>query len=89
MAPPSKLPRMAVRSFFADVTRWKMSCCGIEPMASVRNAVVNASHSLVPPLGQNSKRPASADAAITLPGPPAMSPTIQATMARPTMIITD
>jgi len=25
-----------------------MSCCGIEPIASVRNAVVNASHSLAP-----------------------------------------
>ena len=58
-------------------------------MASVRNAVTKASHSLVPPFGQNSKRPACAEAAITLPGPPAMSPTTQATIARPTMIITD
>jgi hypothetical protein len=30
---------IAVFSSFADVTRWKMSCCGIEPMASVRKAV--------------------------------------------------
>ncbi len=58
-------------------------------MASVKNAVLNASHSLAPPFGQNSNLPASAAAAITLPGPPAMSPTNQAMTARPRMIITD
>src|SRR5436190_1567403 len=66
-----------------------MSCCGIDPIASVRNAVTKASHSLAPPLGQNSNFPASAAAAMTLPGPPAMSPTNQAMIPRPTMIMTD
>ena len=66
-----------------------MSCCGIEPIASVRNAVTKASHSRAPPLGQNPNFPASATAPITLPAPPAMSPTNQAMIPRPTMIITD
>src|SRR3954467_11965702 len=54
---------MAVFSFFAEVTRWKMSCCGIEPSASVTQAVKKYSHSLEPPFGQNSNLPASAAAA--------------------------
>src|SRR5256885_11747450 len=66
-----------------------MSCCGIDPIASVRRAVTKPSHSLVPPLGQNSNFDASAAAAMIVPGPPAMSPTNQAMTPRPTMIMTD
>ena len=58
---------IAVFSFFAEVTRWNTSCCGIEPIASVIQAATKASHSLAPPLGQNSNFPASDAAAITLP----------------------
>ena len=58
-SPPSSEPRTAVFSSFAEVTRWKTSCWGIEPMASVIQAARNQSHSLVPPLGQNSNLPAS------------------------------
>ena len=87
--PPSSVPRTAVFSSLAEVTRWKMSCCGTEPIASVSHAVPNASHSLAPPFGQKSNLPASAAAAITLPAPPAMSPTTQATSVTPMMIITD
>src|SRR5688572_33229165 len=61
----------------------------MEPMASVIHAARKASHSLLPPLGQNSNLPASEAAAITLPAPPAMSPTSQATRLRPTRITTD
>ena len=43
----------------------------------------------MPPFGKNSNLPASEAAAITLPAPPAMSPTSQATAARPTRMITD
>ena len=66
-----------------------MSCCGIEPMASVIQAAMNHSHSLVPPLGKKSNRLASAAAAMTFAGPPAMSPTSQAIAARPARMITD
>jgi hypothetical protein len=89
MAPPASVARTAVFSFFAEVTRWNTSCCGMEPMASVIQAARNASHSLAPPLGQNSNLPASAAAAITLPVPPAMSLTSQAIATRPTRITTD
>src|SRR3954469_17242600 len=51
MAPPPRLPAIATRSFFAEVTRWKMSCCGMEPMARVRKAVRKSEPLLVPALG--------------------------------------
>src|SRR5687767_805630 len=61
----------------------------MEPMASVIHAARKASHSLLPPFGQNSNLPASDAAAITLPAPPAMSLTSQATPVRPRRITTD
>ena len=30
-SPPITAPREAVLASFADITRWKTSCCGIEP----------------------------------------------------------
>ena len=88
-AAPISVPRTAVFSSLAEVTRWNTSCCGIEPMASVIHAARKASHSLAPAFGQNSNLPASEAAAMTLAGPPAMSPTSQATAVRPTRITTD
>src|SRR5262245_35615997 len=86
--PPKSEPITAVRSSLAEVTRWKTSCCGMEPIASVAQAAANVSHSLVPPLGQNSNLPASAAAEMTLDGPPAMLPTRIATAVRPIRMTT-
>jgi hypothetical protein len=58
-------------------------------MASVIQAARKASHSFAPAFGKKSNLPASAAAAITLPAPPAMSPTSQAITARPTRITID
>src|SRR6185503_3801827 len=83
---PSRQPRTEVVSSFAEVTRWNTSCCGIEPIAIVTHAALNQSHSFSPALGKKSNLPASAAAVITLPVPPAMSLTSQATAVRPSTI---
>ena len=85
---PYSVPRTAVFSSLAEVTRWNTSCCGIEPSAKVIQAATNASHSFASPLGQNWSLPASEAAVITLPAPPAMSPTSPATAHRPMKITT-
>jgi hypothetical protein len=78
----------AVRSSFAEVTRWNTSCCGIDPMASVIHAAANQSHSFAPPFGQNSNLPASTAAEMTFVGPPARLPTKSATAVSPIRMIT-
>ena len=71
--PPSTDPATAVFSFFADITRWKTSCCGIEPNIIVIHAATKARISFAVSAGQNSNLPDSAAELITFEGPPARS----------------
>ena len=36
-------PRLAILTFFADITRWNTSCCGIEPIMIVMAAPIQNS----------------------------------------------
>ena len=54
----------------------------------VIQAATKGSHSTRPPSGQNSSFPSAWACAITLAGPPAMSPTSQAMNSSPTTMTT-
>ncbi len=76
--PPSSVPRTAVFSFFADVTRWNTSCWAIDPIAIVAQAARNAIQSFSSAFGQNWSLPSRAAVSNTAPKPPAMPPSSHA-----------
>jgi len=67
-----------------------MSCCGIDPIASVQECGDEGEPFLGAALGQKLETfPSRRLAAMIFCGPPAMSPTTQAMTPRPTMIMTE
>ena len=69
--PPMIGPFTATSALFADITRWKTSCCGIEPIMIVIAAPSQNSQPCSPPSGKNWKRSRDCAYSTTLPTPPA------------------
>src|SRR3954470_8900161 len=77
--PPITDPEPAIPSVFADATRWKTSCCGIEPSAIVAHAAMKAMRSRGAKPGKNVNLPAFDACSTTTAGPPT-SPEIEKPM---------
>lgn len=69
--PPITGPRVAAFSSRADITRWKTSCCGIEPNIMVIAAAMKNMISVKLGSGKNLNRSLLAASSITLSAPPA------------------
>jgi hypothetical protein len=69
--PPMIGPLTATSALLADMTRWKTSCCGIEPIMMVIAAPVQNSHSCSPPRGKKLNMSRDWPNSITRPTPPA------------------
>ncbi len=84
-----RVPRTAVFSSLALVMRWNTSCCGTEPKANAKKAPAMAHHLAASmSAGNITSLPSAAACEITLPAPPARSPTSKATSVRPIRITT-
>ena len=56
--PPATEAQIAILADLAEVTRWKTSCCGIEPSIIVTQAPMKVSQAERPSVGKNSSLPA-------------------------------
>ncbi len=72
--PPNSVPRMAVFSSLALVTRWNTSCWAIEPSAIVMKAANSAITSRGSTEGSTTNLPSPAAADTTRSKPPAWPP---------------
>ena len=86
--PPNRVPRIAVFSSLALVTRWKTSCWAIEPSAIVRKAANSAMTSFASKEGSTTNLPSPAAADTTRSKPPAWPPSSTAMYSRPSTMIT-
>ena len=73
MPPPITGPQVAARRFFADITRWNTSCCGIEPSIMVMAAAKKKTMSCQRGSGRKRNRFLLVARSMTGCTPPAMS----------------